>query len=261
MAIADTAAPRFEIGRVIRRIFSVIGSNIVTFAVLSLIPGLSWAAIGDPFQDSSGALIIPGFNAILVVTALFLFYMASGVVLQGAVVHGAFASLSGRRASLGDCLATGLKYVIPLFLIGMLATLGIIAGMILLVVPGIMLAVMWVAVSPACVVENTGVLGAFRRSSELSRGHRWPIFGLFVVIVILVFIITFLLGVFTVILIGSTQGAIADVANFTAVAMIADAISTMVTAIFTSTVAASVYYELRQIKEGVGPEALASVFD
>jgi hypothetical protein len=35
----------------------------------------------------------------------------------------------------------------------------------------------------------------------------------------------------------------------------------MINSIFLSTLVASVYYELRQLKEGIGPEALASVFD
>jgi hypothetical protein len=261
MAIADSALPRFEIGRVIRRTVSVIASNIVTLAVLSLIPGLSLAAIGDPFDDGSGGLTLPSFNTLLITAVLGLFYLASGVVLQGAVVHAAFTTLNGRRVSIGDCLATGLRYVVPLFLIGILATLGVVAGLLLLVIPGIMLAVMWIVVTPACVVEHTGVPGAFRRSRELTRGYRWSIFGLLVVLVILVFIATLVLGVLTVIVIGFSQGGIAEIANFPAVEMLNSAMSTMLTSVLTSTLAASIYYELRQIKEGVGPEALAAVFD
>jgi hypothetical protein len=40
-----------------------------------------------------------------------------------------------------------------------------------------------------------------------------------------------------------------------------DVIGTMITSIIGSTFVAAIYYELRQIKEGIGPEALASVFD
>ena len=45
MAVADAVTPQFQMARVIRRIFSVIPNNIVSFALLSLLPGLSSATI------------------------------------------------------------------------------------------------------------------------------------------------------------------------------------------------------------------------
>jgi len=45
------------------------------------------------------------------------------------------------------------------------------------------------------------------------------------------------------------------------VQMVSGIVSSMISGIIGSTFLASVYYELRQIKEGVGPEVLAAVFD
>ena len=73
--------------------------------------------------------------------------------------------------------------------------LGIFGGAILLLVPGLILAVMWSVVAPACVVERTGVFGAFSRSQELTRGYRWPIFGLYVAFFVLMIIISAVFGV------------------------------------------------------------------
>ena len=43
--------------------------------------------------------------------------------------------------------------------------------------------------------------------------------------------------------------------------ILASALAQMINAILSAAGTASIYYELRQIKEGIGPEALASVFD
>jgi hypothetical protein len=260
MAIADTVAPRFEMGRVLKRTFSVISDNLATFALLSLVPGASVAALsaGDNvFEDSAGLPTLPDLNTILLLALGGLFYLASAVILQAGVVHGAIASLNGRRASIGDCLATGLRNLVPLFVITFLATLGMLAGAILLLVPGVILVVIWSVVAPARVVEHTSVFGAFSRSAELTRGYRWPILGVYVAFVVLMVTISVMFQVLYGI--GGVAGA------STAIRQIAEAgstlLSSMITGIISSTFAASIYYELRQLKEGIGPEALASVFD
>src|SRR5215213_825851 len=102
MAVADIALARFEIGRVIRRTFSVTGDNIVTFALLSLLPSLSMAGInvaGASFGDEKTGPVLPSFNTVVIIAALWLFSILTSAILQGGVVHGAVASLNGKRAS------------------------------------------------------------------------------------------------------------------------------------------------------------------
>ncbi len=53
--------------------------------------------------------------------------------------------------------------------------------MVLLVVPGIIVALMWSFVTPVLVVERTGLIDTFQRSRDLTRGHRWALLGLIVV--------------------------------------------------------------------------------
>src|SRR5262245_58663110 len=91
MAIAYAAAPRFEMGRVVRRTFSVIGDNITTFAVLSLIPAVSVAAMGcagKQFEGSGGEPTLPDFNTLALIGVGAVLYILASVFFQGAVVHG-----------------------------------------------------------------------------------------------------------------------------------------------------------------------------
>ena len=47
-----------------------------------------------------------------------------------------------------------------------------------------MMATAWIMAVPAQVVEQPGVFGAIGRSADLTRGHRWPIFGLMIIFAI-----------------------------------------------------------------------------
>ena len=260
MAVAYSAAPRFEMGRIAKRTFSVISDNVATFALLSLVPSLLVAAMslgGNLFEDSAGQPSLPDLNTLALFALGGLVYMASGVILQAAVVHGAVVSLNGKHASVAECLSTGLKNLVPLLLIGLLMVLGIFAGTILLIVPGIILLVMWSVAGAACVVEHTGVFGAFSRSRELTRGHRWAIFGLYVAVIVLMIIISMVFAGLT----GMSMLAEPTSTTPSLVELGGSMVSTMITSVICSTFSAAIYYELRQIKEGIGPEALASVFD
>ena len=87
-----------------------------------------------------------------------------------------YARVKGRIA-----LVVGLSLVMGI---------GIGLGCILLIVPGILLAVRWALAIPAAVLEDKGVGDSLSRSSELSEGNRWRIF----VIMVLFFVLNFAVG-------------------------------------------------------------------
>lgn len=75
--------------------------------------------------------------------------------------------------------------LVPLLAAGLLAGIGIAAGFVLLVVPGLFLLTRWVLVTPAVVLERLGAVDALRRSWRLVRGQGWTVFGVIVVTVFL----------------------------------------------------------------------------
>jgi len=259
MAIADSAAPRFEMGRVAKRTFSVIGSNIVTLSVLSPLAGIPYLAVAWNSEQFDLGLRDGQFdsNALLFLAVSWFVYMIGMFIQQASITHATVAYLNRRPASVADCLATGFSSVLHLILIAVLLFLALIPSMLLLVIPAIMLMIMWFVAIPACVVERTGVLGAFSRSRELTRGYRWPIFGLYVVFVVLMILIAVVAGA----VIGVGVFAASGGAAISSVQIAVQTVATMISSTVISTLIASIYYELRQIKEGIGPEALASVFD
>ena len=243
----------FQIGSVINRTISAISRNFAVFSMLALVlvgaPALL-AGIAQIFIVAEGNLV--GSGLVVFVAAVVNFVTV--YILQGALVHGAIVDYNGGRARFGDCLSTGLKHFFPLLIIAVLTGLAVAVGMLLLVVPGLILAVMLVIAAPARVVENAGIMEALGRSRELTRNNRWKIFWLFVVYLLIALVIGVVIaipaGVFAV-----------GVAGVTAVSVIIEVVGTVATSVISAAGVAALYFELRQSKEGVGAEALAKVFD
>jgi hypothetical protein len=234
----------FRVGQVISRSFTLLFRHFLTFFIVTLIafsPLLlfragSTAAETDPAQ----ALITLGLGFVLL---MVLSMFSSAIIL-----HGAFADMRNRPVNLLESLKVAFRRLLPLILLAFLESLLLVLGLILLVVPGLILYTMWLVAVAACVVERTGPWRSLRRSQELTKGHRWKIFGLFLVLLLLSLINPVLQLALTAAA-GPTAGAIGN------------AIWTAIGSAFSSVVIAVTYYELRVAKEGIDIEQIASVFD
>ena len=98
-------------------------------------------------------------------------------------------------------------------------------------------------------------MGSFERSAELTRGRRWSVFGLFVIYAIFMFAVG---------LVFEAPGQFLLVMSDAGALLYYGVISPIETALLRMIGAAGVaalYVELRQLKEGIGVDALAAVFD
>ncbi len=279
MTVAATPPTRFDFGRVVERTFTTLGQNLVNFTLMSallvgapsalfslgtmqLVQRSGWTAQGQA-QTAAGVNAMIGLLPVTVGLGLlaFLINLITSFVLQAAIVYGSIACLNGRRATLGECLSTGFRNWFWLFLLAIVMGFSEFFGFILLIVPGLMMMVAWVVAVPAQVVEHTGVFGALGRSADLTRGRRWPIFGLLLVFAIgssvLSTVLQNLANLGTAGLVHTLNPIFATLTGHLIVAPLIRTISAVVGAVG----AASIYYELRSTREGIGPEALAAVFD
>lgn len=264
----DTTAGsrRFEIGRVISETFRVIGRNFVPFILLALLlgglPNLL-VSLGQAWFVGDHPTLTP--QVVIGSGTGFLIMIIAAVVLQAAIVHATVADLNGRRVILGESLKVGLRNCLPLIGLAILMTLGLALGFVLLIVPGVILAVMWSVAVPAKVVEKVGVITALQRSRDLTRGRRWPIFGLFVIYVVAIWIaeIALMAALMPFILAKGlpTPDAVTGLSSMNIVTMIGSALVATLSTLVSTAGGAALYSELRGTREGVGPEALASVFD
>ncbi len=254
MTAAAVAGSRFDLGRVVRRTFAVIGRNFVVFALLSLIVAGIPEAIVRFFSLSAGAGATFDVRSGVAIGGLI--SLLASCVLQAALIHGTIADLNGRKAVFGDCLSTGLRFLLPVVGVSFLTGLAVGLGFLLLIVPGIMMALAWCVNVPVVVVERRGITSTFSRSAELTRGSRWPILGLFVVYILIAWAAD-TLGVLI------THGFdLATLASgFNPAEWVILTLLQVAQSMLGAAGIASIYYELRSTKEGVGPETLAAVFD
>lgn len=152
---------------------------------------------------------------------------------------------SGEVRSTGDLVRSVLPILLPLLTVALLAAIGTVAGLFLLIVPGLILATIWAVVLPVYVIERPGIAATFGRSRELVRGHGMPVFGT-------------LLLVLVVALLGAIVATVIAVDPASAVGSFVQlAITSLVTPV-TTLVLAGLYFQLVALQ---GPAAPASPRD
>jgi hypothetical protein len=102
--------------------------------------------------------------------------------LQGAFVYAVQDARDGSfDSSMSEVFSRVSSSIAPLIGASLLAGLGIAAGILLLVVPGLVLLTIWAVIAPVIVIEKRRAMESFGRSRELVRGHGWTVFGIVVI--------------------------------------------------------------------------------
>lgn len=264
MTYGVVRANSFEFGRVIDRTFATVRDNFLNYFLIALVlSGLPTllaqvVVISMPMTGAEAALGLILRGLIQIVGGVLAF------VLQGALVCGTVTYLNGGRAPMGKLVSVGLRAWLPLLGLGICFALAVFVGLILLIVPGLILLVVWAVAVPALIMEHTGVFGAFSRSAELTKGHRWAIFGLGVVFTLAVWIVSGIGGLLVGILFygGITPGAaMAAHGPLAFVGAFLSAVITAAVSVVTAVAPGVLYVELRASREGVAPQAVAQVFE
>lgn len=252
---ATTVREGFDIGRVAARTFGAIQANIWSFVLLAVLliaaPQLLQGWLQSQIVSGDvGRAALAGLAALPVA----LFSMASLMVAQVAIIHGAFAYLSGKPASFAECLQMGWRRWWRVLLVALLSGLGSMLAMLLLVVPGLILAIRWSVALPVQVVEGGRLRASLGRSAELTKGRRWAIFGLW-----MVFVVAYLLVLLTVLALANGGSfALVGLTTSPVVRLLILPILAPISNVIGAAGVAAIYYELRG---GAVMEGVAAVFD
>jgi Uncharacterised protein family (UPF0259) len=148
-----------------------------------------------------------------------------------------------------------LRLLPKLVAIAVLATLVILVGLILLIVPGIIFAVGLTVAVPVFLVERKGIVDSMHRSAELAAGNRGRVF----LLLLLYWLIWFAFWAGLELAFGAEATAWSG--GPPTVAAIASALATGAATLIWGVMAASLYIELRTVKEGANPDSLAVIFE
>jgi hypothetical protein len=239
------AVSDFRVGNVLSRAWTVFTNNFIIFFVITLIvslPNLLAASSGatDPSANPSAFLWRIGVGALLVIIL--------NTIGEAVIVYGAFQNLRGQPVRLGEALQKGLARFFPILGLAIVSGIAIMFGVMLLIIPGLILLVMWSVALPVCVLEGLGPLSSLGRSSALTKGHRWKILG----IVLLLFVANGLVGYVLERVLGPMGVMTAAVASL---------IWTALWGAYYNSALVMIYHDLRVSKEGVDVGQIAAVFD
>jgi hypothetical protein len=244
----------FDYAQVIGRAFEVLRRNPTLLAALTgllyLLPKVAATLLDVQVPIIGGAISATrGFDILLAAIG--------AVMLQAMIVHVFLQDIAGRTPHLKSTLRTGVNRFFPVLFIGLAYALAVLFASVLLLAPGLMVATAWLVAMPAAVAERLDIRAAIERSLWLTRGYRWPVFGLIAITVVVAVAAGQVVdGVH---LSWDGSGIIANAFD-TAQQVTADILSA-VAMLASALLVSSIYCELRLLKEGVAPEDLAEQLD
>jgi hypothetical protein len=232
--------PQVRVGDSLSRAITVLVGNFPAFILISALATLpafayQWAVL----KNASTVNHLLGTALSFVLSAL----------CEAMILYAAFQSLRGRPVRPLESMARGLQRFAPVAGASLLVGLATSLGMILLIVPGLIVMTITLVTLPACVVERLGPIESIQRSSELTRGHRWPLFGAMFAVAIVTLI-------FNAVIAAALRGPDLAIALFVAAFVWATLVQAYQTVLI-----AILYHDLRVVKDGIDLEHVAGIFD
>ena len=232
----------FRVGNVLQRAFEICGANVLLFGVVMAIVSLPNLYFTVETPETDPVFMVANF-VLAIVAGLFL-----NTIGEAFILIGAFQYLRGQPVVPSAALRRSLARFFPIVGFAILYTIALFFGFILLIVPAIILFVMWTVALPACVVEGLGPIDCMRRSTELTRGYRWKILGIMILLLIISWVVDSILNT-----IAAEGGIVAK---------------TVITLLWTAAwwsywncVLVMIYHDLRVVKEGIDTAQIAAIFD
>jgi hypothetical protein len=112
----------------------------------------------------------------------FVNWVLVGPLISALHIHAAAEVRQGREPRIAAVARQGLAVLPVVAAATIMSGLGIGLGLLLLVVPGIILAFRWAVAAQAAAIEHEGWLPALRRSRELTAGNYGHIFVFFLIV-------------------------------------------------------------------------------
>jgi hypothetical protein len=262
MSVSVTASSsRLDIGKVLTDGLGVLAHNFGPLFLLALllqgVPSAvgAWGQVIGQGNPLGGMFAAVGGLASLVTVP----------ILNGALIYGVMRGLEGGPASLDECFKAGSKRWLPM--LGLMIGSGILIGIgfILLIVPGVLLALRWCVAAPVLVLEGRGIPESMGRSADLTRDRRWSIFLLFLIYFGIQFVLQAVLSAvglgYQVAGMGLGLGLpFGGIGHRPAIIILLTPIISVCASLILNAIATTLYRELRGDKEGGAPEVLGEVF-
>lgn len=231
-----------SIGEVLDMGFRLIRNHfgILTGIALTLtLPSALFSALVERVAEDPETLAVGGL------VAMSLFLLVVSPIVSAAITKAVSEVYLGRELTYWGALRVGFGLLLPLIGTSILMGLVVMAGFILLILPGIYLIFSYMLTYQVMVIEGRAGWNALERSRNLSSGHLLRIFAIYVVAMILMMVVQGVLSLATL-----------------SIPLLGALVSGVVQAVFTAYMWATfvvIYFDLRCRKEAFDLEHLAGV--
>ena len=252
------SSPRFEpmtTGALLDRAFRLYTGNFALMLGIAATAYVPFYLIMLAIQSRFGANF-PSRDATLSTLLFQLVFMILWAsiafpIASGATTYAISERYLGNDVTIGAALRRGLSHFWPLSIAQITATIRVVFGFFLLVIPGILWMLSYSLVVPVILVEGQKALPSLRRSSDLIKGFRGKAFCILLVVNLLQVVLAGGVGVIAGMLFNTETGA---------GSMLSSALNNLLSIFLTPlgiVAAILLYYDMRIRKEGFDLEMLS----
>ena len=155
---------------------AVLSRNLLPFGIVTGIASLPTVLLFNGHEDvvrnpaAAGAVALSG---------------GLSAFSQAIVLYGAFEDMRGQPVDLMRSFQHASRRFLPVIGVAFLTTLLTGLASLLLIIPGLILFTAWYVAIPACVVERLGPWTSLQRSAALTKGNRWKVARLIIVLAVI----------------------------------------------------------------------------
>src|SRR5713101_2489634 len=200
------------LGEVISKTFEVYRRDFTSYFVLFAIVGVIVQVVTtlaqqafvlptlpvNPTPQQFSAYFSALFGALLLLlVVIFVVNIVFSAIAEGSAIKLASEQITKGQASLEASLKIAVSKLLSIWALSIIVGIIVFLGIIALIVPGVILAIMFSLAFPVLLIENKGVTESMGRSRQLVS-HRWgKTFGTFLVLGIIVLIASLIFSAIT----------------------------------------------------------------
>ena len=149
----------------------------------------------NPTPQQVSSLLSGLFGALfLLIGVIFVVNIIFSTIAQGSAITLASEQITKGEASLGASIRFAASRLLSIWAVSIIVGIIVFLGILALIVPGIILAIMYSLALPVLLIEKKGVFESMSRSRQLVS-HRWAkTFGTFLILGIIVIIASLIFG-------------------------------------------------------------------
>jgi hypothetical protein len=232
----------FRIGDAMNKAIQTLSRNVLPFSIVTGI-----AALPSVLIFERNAALDTAAAAVWFLVGMLLAVVLSGLS-QAVVLTAAFEDMRGRPVDMLASFLVGWRRFPAVIGVTLLA--GFFTGLafLALIFPGYMVMTMLFVATPVCVVERLGPIASLGRSAVLTKGTRWRVFGMMIVV-----------GIIGAIGTGMVEALAYGVGP--TIAPVVKVIWQGLLGAYSAILVVVTYHDLRVAKEGVDTDQIAAVFE